>query len=125
MGRQTREKTILLWVERIERSRTGVVKYFSRYNVPFGIAQYYRYKEQLRTGGIEALRDRRAEGNHRRVTAEAEEFLKAYVTDHPQVSLSELQALLKKRLRVHITSSGLSRCLQRLGCVPRGSLRKK
>lgn len=119
MGSQKREDTIRLWLERIERSGLSLQEYLSRYNVPFGPTQYYRYKKKLREGGVQALRDGRARGNHRRVNPEAEGFLKGYVAAHPEVSLSELEALLKERFHIEITRPGVSRCLQRLGCGPR------
>jgi len=113
----TREKTIRLWLERIERSRLSVGEYFSRYHVPFGRAQYYVYKKKMETGGIEALRDGRGRGNHRRLTPQAEGFVKGYVAAHPEVTLSELRGLLRDRFQIAITPSGVTRCLKRLDCV--------
>lgn len=60
-----------------------VEEYFSRYNVPFGIAQYYRYKKKLADGGIDAIKDRRSRGNNRKLTEEAAGFLKGYMTSYP------------------------------------------
>ena len=113
----TREKTIRLWLERIERSQLSVGEYLSRYNVPFGRAQYYVYKRKMESGGVEAIRDGRGRGNHRRLTPEAEGFVKGYVAAHPEVTLSQLQALLKDRFQIEITPSGVTRCLKRLDCV--------
>jgi len=78
-----KEKKVLGWIERISGSSLGVEEYFSRYNVPFDIAQYYRYKKKLADGGIDAIKDRRSRGNNRKLTEEAAGFLKGYMTSYP------------------------------------------
>jgi len=112
-----KEKRVLGWIERISRSSLGVEEYFSRYNVPFGIARYYRYKKKLADGGIDAIKDRRSRGNNRKLTEEAAGFLKGYMTSYPTAGLPELQDLLKDRFQIRMSKSGVSRCLTRLGCV--------
>jgi len=81
------------------------------------------YKKKLEAGGVEALADGRGRGNHRRLTPEAEGFVKGYVAAHPEATLSELQALLRDRFQIHLTASGMSRCLKRLDCVRQGRAR--
>lgn len=123
MDNQKREKTIRLWFDRMERSPLSAKEYLSRHHVPFGLTQYYVYRKKLKEGGIDALEDGRAKGNHRRVHAEAEGFLHGYVTAHPEVSLPALQVLLKKRFHVDLTHSGVSRCLKRIGCELQANVR--
>ena len=122
MARQSRENTIHMWLERIRRSPLSPAEYLSKHHVPFGLSQYYHYRKKLKEEGIESLRDGRSQGNHRRVPAEAEGFLKGYVTAHAEASLGELWILLKERFTIELTESGISRCLKRLGCElrPRG-----
>ncbi len=116
MAKQNRERTIRLWLNRIERSHLRVAAYFSRHDVPFTIRQYYRYRRGWQERGGQALRDGRAQGNHRHVNAEAEGFLKGYVAVNPRVELAELQEVLEEQFDVELTASGMSRCLKRLGC---------
>ena len=116
MTRQDRERTIRLWMDRIERSRLSVAAYFSRYDVPFTRMQYYRYLKGVSEGGVEALHDGRAWGNRRRVHVQAEGFLSGYVAAHPQTDLTELCGVLAKQFGIELTKSGMSRCLKRLGC---------
>lgn len=108
---------ISFWVERINRTRLSVEKYFSRYKVPFSVAQYYRYKKKLEQGGPDAIKDKRSKGNNRKLITEAEGFLKGYLISRPEVGLSGLQDLLKERFKILMSKSGVSRCLNRLGCV--------
>lgn len=116
MGKLDREKEIRAWMDRIERSRLSAPAFFSRHEVPFGLTQYYSYRKRLKEGGTEALRDGRARGNNRRIDSEAEGFLRGYVAGHPHVDLAALQAVLQERFDTELTTSGLSRCLKRLGC---------
>ena len=95
----------------------SVGKYFSRHNVPFSIAQYYRYKQKLEDGGPDAIKDNRSKGNNRKLVTEAEGFLKGYLRSRPEVGLAELQDLLKERFKIRMSKSGVSKCLNRLGCV--------
>jgi transposase len=110
-------KIIIAWVKRINHIRMSVEKYFSRHNIPFSIAQYYRYKKKLEHGGPDAIKDNRSKGNNRKLITEAEGFLKGYMRSRPEVGLSELQDLLKERFKIRMSKSGVSRCLNRLGCV--------
>jgi len=95
----------------------SVGKYFPRHNVPFSIAQYYRYKKKLEHGGPDAIKDNRSKGNNRKLVTEAEGFLKGYLRSRPEVGLAELQDLLKERFKIRMSKSGVSKCLNRLGCV--------
>lgn len=119
MAKASREETICLWLERIGRSRLGVEEYFARHPVPFSAPQYYRYKKKLAEGGVQALRDGRARGNHRCLGEEAEGFLQGYVTAHPEASLQELDDGLQKRFGIEVSHAGISLCLKRLGCMRR------
>jgi transposase len=116
MGKRDREKTILLWMDRIERSSLSVSEFFSRRDVPFTRAQYYRYRKRVRERGEKALLDARGGGNHRRMHAAAEGFLRGYATANPQVDLSGLREVLRKQFSIELTNSGMSRCMKRLGC---------
>jgi len=110
-------KKIICWVERINQSTLRVQEYFSRHNVPFSIAQYYRYKKRLAEGGPDAVKDKRSHGNNSKLTPESAGFLKGYMTSQPTAGLPELQDLLEDRFQINMSKSGVSRCLKRLGCV--------
>jgi hypothetical protein len=88
------------------------------------MAQYYRYRKGVEEQGEDAVRDGRAEGNGRRVHANAEGFLSGYVAAHSQADLAELRGVLDERFEIDLTASGMSRCLKRLGC-PLGARRRE
>ena len=104
------------WIRKISESKLSVPEYFSRRRVPFSQAQYYRYRKKMDQGGVESLADRRTQGNNRRITAEAEGYLKGYVSGKPESSLSEIKEILKERFVLDLSEAGISRCLKRLGC---------
>ena len=104
------------WIRKISESKLSVPEYFSRRQVPFSQAQYYRYRKKMDQGGVESLADRRTQGNNRRITAEAEGYLKGYVSGKPESSLSEIKEILKERFVLDLSEAGISRCLKRLGC---------
>jgi len=113
-----RASIIADWVARISNSRLSVRRYFQQFQLPFSQRQYFLYKRKLQQQGVGALRDGRAGGNHRKLSAEAEGFLAAYLQTHPEVSLGELQRLVEVRFDAAVTKSALSRALKRLGVSP-------
>jgi len=110
-----RASIVAQWVARISKSRFSVREYFRRFQVPFSQRQYFVYKRQLPQPGVGMRRDGRGGGNHRKLSAEAEGFLAAYLRTHPAVSLEELQRLVQVRFKAAVTKSALSRALKRLG----------
>ena len=111
----TQNSKINSWVERISRSRLSVEKYISQHQVPFSIAQYYRYKKNIEQGT--EIIDKRQNGNNRKLNYEMKGFLKGYMKSRPEAGLSELQNLLKEKFKTEVSKSGVSRSLNRLGCV--------
>ena len=103
------------WVARIGKSRLSVRQYFRRFKVPFSRRQYWHYQRRWKQGGISALRDGRCGGNHRKLNAEVEGFLAAYVQTHAEVSLGELRRLVKTRFNATVWKSTISRAVKRLG----------
>ncbi len=115
MAGKPREKRIVEWVERIERSRLSARQYLARYCVPFSLAQYYRYRDAHRRHGIEGLVDGRSQGNSRVIPMEAEGFLLGYVCAHQDVTLKDLRKVLRERFDIEVSPWGLNKCLCRLG----------
>ncbi len=104
------------WIRKISESKLSVPEYFSRRQVPFSQAQYYRYKKRIDQEGTESLEDQRRKGNNRRITAEVEGYLKGYVSGKPESSLAEIKGVVKERFHIELSEAGISRCLKRLGC---------
>ena len=104
------------WIQKVAESKLSVPEYFDNRRVPFSRAQYYRYRKKMDQEGVESLKDKRTQGNSRRLTAEAEGYLKGYVSGKPECSLAEVRAVLKERFLIDLSEPGVSRCLKRLGC---------
>lgn len=86
-----RKEQIVKWLERIKRSRLSAPAFFDKYDVPFSLTQFYRYRKAFEAAGKEGLADGRAHGNNRRIHAEAEGFLAGYVAAHGQTTEEELR----------------------------------
>jgi Winged helix-turn helix len=87
---QTQAEKIMAMVEKIADSGRAVDEYFRRHSVPFSRPQYFRYKARLAAHGLAGLMDGRSQGNQRKLTPEAEAFLRGAHDSDPQRSLEEL-----------------------------------
>jgi transposase len=115
MATKSRERLITEWLDRIERSSLSPREYFAKYEVPFSLRQFYRYQKAFDRSGVEGLVDGRTQGNHRLIDAEAEGFLRWYVSAHEGVTRKDVHEALQQRFGFEITPRGLNYCLQRLG----------
>ncbi len=122
MPKSTREEQISQAVERIERSPLSAEAYLRRYGAPFSIAQFYRYRATLSTQGKPGLRDRRQDGNHRRLGPDEMTFIRGFVKDRAEVSPSQVQRAVSEECGVGVHRSTMSRVLNKLGvvCARRG-----
>ena len=115
MPRHVGRVNIDAWLQKITDSELSIKDYFTQYSVPFSETQYYRYKKRITDRGIGAFKDQREHGNHRVITAEAEGYLKGYVSSRTKATLAEAIEVVKKRFGIEVTEAGMSRCLKRLG----------
>lgn len=102
-------------VQRIAGSRLSVDQYFQKHRVPFSQPQYFRYKARLLAEGLDGLVDRRREGNHRKLTADAQGFVRGLHQANPRLSLQEIGASLKGSLGIQVDRSTASRYLRAVG----------
>ena len=109
-----RTKTIIVWLNKIEKSKLSVATFFEKYLVPFSRSQYYLYSKKSRRFGKSGLHDKRSEGGNRKVTAESEAFIVGCVESNPDISPKWLQEAVNKRFGLILSPSGVTRVLQRL-----------
>lgn len=112
-----REEKIMKGVERIERSALSAEAYIKRYGAPFSIAQYYRYRAQLSNKGKGGLRDKRADGNHRKLGRDEITFLRGFIKDREEVSPSRARQAVAEEFGISVHMSTMSRVLKKLGVV--------
>lgn len=117
MVKCNREEEIIEAVARIEKSSLSAEEYIQRYGAPFSIAQFYRYRARLLKEGKEGIRDRRGEGNHRKLGKKEKMFLRGYIKDRPQVTLSQAQRVVSEEFGISVHFSTMSRVLRELGLV--------
>lgn len=102
-------------VQRISESSLSVDDYFKRHGVPFSRAQYFRYKARMAEAGLDGLADGRKDGNHRKLTLEAEGFLRGvYQTDSGK-SLRDLKRMVETVMGIDVDPSTIGRFLGRVG----------
>ncbi len=112
-----REEKIFKIVERIERSALSPKKYIQRYSVPFGAAQFYRYRAQLSQKGKEGLKDKRKEGNSRKMDREEIAYLRGFIKGKTEVSPTEALRAVADEFGTEVHCSTMSRILRKFGVV--------
>lgn len=130
MAVSNREESIFKIVERIERSSLSPKNYIHRYKdkVPFGIAQFYRYRAQLSQNGKEGLKDKRKEGNNRKMGREEIAFLRGFIKGKKEVSPTEALRAVADEFGTDVHRSTMSRTLGKFGVVtakPKSEIEKK
>jgi hypothetical protein len=114
-GGQSKAEKIAALVQKISESDLSVDEYFRSHKVPFNRRQYFRYKVRLAVRGVAGLEDGRSQGNYRKLTPEAEGFLREMHQQKPELSLKELCQSLKRALGVEVDRSTLSGFFKRVG----------
>jgi transposase len=102
-------------IESISKSSLSVGEYFQRHRVPFSRAQYFRYKRRLEEQGVEGLSDGRRTGNRRKLTPEAEGFLRGVREADPGKGARELQQMVEAALGIQVDPTTISRFFYRVG----------
>src|SRR5207245_1825003 len=114
-GGKSRAEKIAAMVEKIAGSDLSVDEFFRRYTVPFSRPQYFRYQARLAAQGLAGLLDGRSQGNHRKLSPEAEGFLRGMHQHSPDLSLEEMCQSLKEALGIEVGRSTVSGFFQRVG----------
>ena len=104
-----RTQVIASYLKRIKESGLQIQEFFKKYAVPFGVAQYYRYKKRFERDGLQGLHDGRAQGNHRRLNSEAASFLLGFHEANPNAKLTDYQAALSANIDLRVDLATLSR----------------
>ena len=79
VDKKNRTNVIVSYLKRIDESEMPLKVFFEKHDVPFSLAQYYRYKKVYKRDGSQGLHDGRAQGNNRRLTPSAANFIQGIV----------------------------------------------
>jgi hypothetical protein len=96
-------------------SGMSVDEYLQENSVPFSRPQYFRYKARLAAEGLDGLRDGRSMGNHRKLTADAQGYLRGVHQTNPRLSLQQICESLEATLGIEVDRSTVSRFLRGVG----------
>ena len=102
-------------IKRIADSGLPFEEYVRKHPVWFSRAQYFRYKARLAEHGVDSFFDGRGKGNHRKLTPEAEGFLRGVRQTDTGKSARELQQMVESALEIKVDPSTISRFFQRAG----------
>jgi hypothetical protein len=102
-------------VQKIGSSGLSVDAYFHEHKVPFSRPQYFRYKARLAAAGLDGLVDGRCQGNHRKVTADAQGYMRGVHQTNPRLSLQAISQSLEDTLGILVNRSTVSRSLRGMG----------
>ena len=102
-------------LEKISNSGMSIDKYIEKHAVPFSRPQYFRYKSRFAAEGVDGLTDRRSQGNHRKLTPDAEGFIRGSHQANPRLSLQEICESLEAALGIRVDRSTASRFLSGVG----------
>lgn len=109
MNETSRVHLIVRYLKQIAKSKLLVQEFFQKFNVPFSLAQYYRYKQLYERDGMQGLLDGRARGNNRRLTADAQSFLMGFHAANANAKLADYQSALNDRTGVCVDFATISR----------------
>jgi transposase len=113
----TREDKIIKIIEKIERSELSPSKYIQRYNVPFSIAQFYRYRAKFFQKGKEYLKDKRKDRKIRSIDSEEIAFLRGFISNKANVSPTEALRAVAEEFGTEVHRSTMSRILKKFGVL--------
>jgi len=113
----TREDKIIKIVEKIEKSELSPTKYIQLYNVPFSIAQFYRYRAKFIQKGKEDLKDKRKDNKIRSMNSEEIAFLRGFISNKTTVSPTEALRAVEEEFGTKLHRSTMSRILKKFGVM--------
>ncbi len=114
MPSSDKEKQIIEILKKIERSPLSAQDYIHRYEVPFSLAQYYRYKVKILAGGEAELKDKRLNEHSRKLKNAQVAFICEFVKKQPNFKLSDVKQVVEKEFNIVVHRSTISRLLKRL-----------
>jgi transposase len=113
----SREDKIIKIVEKIEKSELSPTKYIQRFNVPFSIAQFYRYRAKFFQKGKEDLKDKRKDNKIRSMNSEEIAFLREFISNKTTVSPTEALRAVEEEFGIKLHRSTMSRILKKFGVM--------
>lgn len=103
-----RIQEILNIIQEIKDSGKSVSSYFSTSAVPFSKAQYYNYLRCSKKYGEEGLRDKRRDGNNRKLTQGIKDYIAVWIKEERGISASQLRIRIQNQFDTDISKSSIN-----------------
>ena len=123
MGEE-RIQEILNVIQEIRNSGKSVSSYFRTSAVPFSKAQYYNYLRCSKKYGEEGLRDKRRDGNNRKLTQRIKGYITVCIKEEPGISASQLRQKIQNQFDMDISKSSINDFRKSKG-LPRQPVKEK
>lgn len=115
MPEVNRKEKIKEALEAIKHSPLSAREYIQQNDVPFSLAQYYRYRTRIASEGEEGLKDRRDNEHSRKLKQEEIGFIRGLINQNRHISLSHIQRALRTEFGITVHRSSIGRALKKLG----------
>lgn len=100
-----RQKEILSFFKRVEKSDLTVKDYFANHQAPVSLPQYYRLKKRYEQQGMAGLEDQRQMGNARKIDPQQVELLRGILTYNRHLTSELLKHELQSKWGVDLDKS--------------------
>lgn len=117
MINSNREKQIKSEVARIEQSTLSAKEYIRRYGASFSLAQFYRYRTKLSKEGVIGVRDKRFDGNQRKLGQNEMADRSGFIKNQSNVSPQKAQQAIANEFGTQVHRSTMSKILKKLGVM--------
>lgn len=121
---EERIQEILSTIQRIKDSKESINNYFMINDVPFSKAQYYNYLKCLKECGENGIRDKRGNGNNKKLTQSIGDYISIRIKEEPSISASQLQLIIQKQYDTSLSRSSINAFRKSKG-FPREPVKKK
>jgi len=113
-NKNDRQNEILKLFKNVDSSDLSAKKYFTTYETPVSLSQYYRLRKQFEQQGFAGLEDNRTTGNARKLSPQQAELVSAVLTYNRHSTSKSLQYELQNKWGIELDISRLDQLRREL-----------
>jgi transposase len=106
-NKNDRQKEILKLFKNVDSSDLSAKKYFTTYETPISLSQYYRLRKRFEQQGFAGLEDNRAIGNAQKLSPQQLELVRAVLTYNQHLTSKSLQCELQNKWGIELDRNGI------------------
>ena len=103
--KSNRQKEILQLFKNVDGSDLSVKKYFTTYETPISLSQYYRLKKRFDQQGITGLEDNRIAGNARKQSSQQTKLIRAVISYNKHLTPKALKKERQDKWEIELNTS--------------------